>query len=102
MADLHYAVHIAVFTSSGSPIAGQSFSLTCSVTGADSAAPTISYQWFRGQSLITSSSVLSFDSLFLSDAGQYRCVATVALSEEELTVSANYDVQFQSESQCGI
>ena len=79
-------------------MAGQSFSLTCSVTGADSLAPTISYQWFRGQSLVTSSLILSFDSLFLSDVGQYRCVATVRFGAYTQEVSGSYNIQFQSKT----
>ena len=90
----------AVVTSSGSPMAGQSFSLTCSVTGADSLAPTIFYQLVqRTSQSVTSSSVLSFDSLCLSDVGLYRCEVIIRsdrLSEEEQLVFASYDIQFPS------
>ena len=87
----------AVVTPSGSPMAGQSFSLTCYAAEAGTLTP-IAYEWRRGQSLVASSSVLRFESLFLSDAGEYKCEVTVRSDRlGEQSVNSAYDVQFQSE-----
>ncbi len=63
-------------------MAGQSYSLTCTMTGAESLSPTISYQWLEGSSprvmLDTTSADLTFDPLNLSDAGQYSCDVIVS------------------------
>ena len=64
---------------------------------ADTLIP-IAYEWRRGQSLVASSSVIRFESLFLSDAGKYKCEVTVRSDRlGEQSVNSAYDVQFQSE-----
>ena len=86
-------------TPSGIPMAGQSFSLTCSLTGGASLQPTLSYQWTReGGSLMTSTATLNFDTLYLSDAGQYSCqvILTSSQLEGEHTVAAHYTIEFMS------
>ncbi len=85
-------------TPSGSPMAGQSFTLTCSLTGGDSLSPTVSYQWRRGESLLTNSPILHFDSLYLSDVGQYSCVVILSSSllDQEYTVTGTYNIEFIS------
>ncbi len=65
----------ATVTSSGPPMAGQSYSLTCTVTGADSLSPIITYVWTRG--VAGSDSMLTFNPLTLSSSGQYVCTVTV-------------------------
>ncbi|XP_064386240.1 P-selectin-like isoform X2 [Halichondria panicea] len=53
-----------VISPRGVPMAGQSFSLTCSLSGGASLQPTLSYQWTReGESLMTSTATLNFDTL---------------------------------------
>ncbi|XP_064386500.1 CUB and sushi domain-containing protein 3-like isoform X1 [Halichondria panicea] len=88
-----------VISPSGIPMAGQSFSLTCSLTGGASLQPTLSYQWTReGGSLMPSTATLNFDSLYLSDAGQYSCqvILTSSQLEGEHTVAAHYTIEFMS------
>ena len=76
---------------------GQSFSLLCTVTETDSLQLTISYYWFRGQlPLTTNSGLLTFDTLFLSDAGLYRCEVTVSSDEHQITVNSSYEIDFKS------
>ena len=76
---------------------GLGLSLTCSVIETDP-LPIISYQWLRGESLVASTSVLRFEALFLSDAGQYKCVVIIRSDRlGELSVNSTYDVEFQSE-----
>ena len=90
---------LAVISPSGIPMAGQSFSLTCSLTGGASLQPTLSYQWTReGGSLMTSTATLNFDTLYLSDAGQYSCqvILTSSQLEGEHTVAAHYTIEFMS------
>ena len=71
---------ITVLVSGGTPTVGQSYSLTCTVAGAEQLNPTITYQWFKDNTVISgeTQSTLSFSSLSLSDAGQYRCDVTVS------------------------
>ncbi len=90
---------LAVISSSGVPMAGQSFSLTYSLSGGASLQPTLSYQWTReGGSLMTSTATLNFDTLYLSDAGQYSCqvILTSSQLEGEHTVAAHYTIKFRS------
>ncbi len=87
----------AAITPSGTPMIGQSFSLLCTVTETDSLQLTISYYWFRGQlPLTTNSGLLTFDELFLSDAGLYRCEVTVSSDGHQITVNSSYDIDFKS------
>ena len=87
----------AAITPSGTPVIGRSFSLLCTVTETDSLHLTISYYWLRGQlPLTTNSGLLTFDTLFLSDAGLYRCEVTVSSEEHKITVNSSYDINFKS------
>ncbi|XP_064387615.1 uncharacterized protein LOC135335886 isoform X2 [Halichondria panicea] len=84
-------------TPSGAPMIGQSISLLCTVTETDSLQLTISYYWFRGQlPLTTNSGLLTFDTLFLSDAGLYRCEVTVSSDEHTIIVNSSYEINFKS------
>ncbi len=85
-------------------MAGQSYTLTCTVTGAEALTPTISYQWFEETSprvmLSTTSANLTFDPLNLSDAGQYSCDVIVSspFVTSDLTASSGVeDLIIQSE-----
>ena len=79
--------------SGGTPTVGESYSLTCTVTGAVRLYPTIAYQWFKNNTEVSgeTQSTLSFSSLSLSDAGQYRCDVTVgsALLNRDIANSSN-------------
>ena len=62
----------------GIPTAGQRYSLTCSVSGAEGLNDTtITYQWTKNNGtqtqVETNSNTLSFSPLRLSDAGEYTC-----------------------------
>ncbi|XP_064386138.1 mucin-2-like isoform X3 [Halichondria panicea] len=88
---------MATVTLAPSPMAGQSYSLTCTVTGAEALTPTISYQWFEGSSsrvmLPTTFADLTFDLLNLSDAGQYSCDVIVSspFVTSDLTASSGVE-----------
>ena len=75
---------VSVATSqSGSGVAGQEYSITCNVVGADNLAATFSIEWRdpdNNMLLSGSSSSLTytFTPLAESDAGIYTCVATVS------------------------
>ena len=59
----------------GTLTAGQSYTLTCSVSGVD----VTTYQWRKDGSVIQgeTTEMLSFSPLRLSHAGQYTCEVTV-------------------------
>ena len=92
---------ITAMVSGGTPAVGESYSLTCTVTGADRLNPTIAYQWFKDNTVVSggTQSTLSFSSLSLSDAGQYRCDVTVSstlLSRSIAEMSNTHDLTLQS------
>ena len=84
---------ITAMVSGGTPTVGESYSLTCTVTGADRLNPTITYKWFKDNTMVSgeTQSTLSFSSLSLSDAGQYRCDVTVSstLLSQSITKMSN-------------
>ena len=82
------------------PSAGETYSLNCGVSGADSF--NVTYQWQKNSSNLSSEtgSVLSFTTLRLSDAGRYSCLVRVSstLFSQETVVSSNpFELTFQSE-----
>ena len=79
-------------TTSGAPMLGQSYSLTCGVNGAENLSVSITYQWIKDtQTQIQVGAVLSFSPLRLSDAGNYTCQATVmsSLLSAPITVTSS-------------
>ena len=98
---------MAELTPSGTPVARERFTLTCSVTGADSLSPTYSYQFIQnnpGQTGVIRSTqptpTLFFNNLFLEDSGQSSCDVTVTLpylSSPHNVSSGLVNVSIQSE-----
>ena len=77
--------------SGSTPVVGEIYFLICNVTGFGRLNPTITYQWFRDNTLFSgeTQSTLSFSSLSLSDAGQhYRCDVTVSSNLLSQSISA--------------
>jgi hypothetical protein len=72
-------VSLQITGSVGTPTAGESYSLTCTVSGADRLGYMASYQWRKdGNALAGETAVaLSFSPFRLSHAGQYTCEVTV-------------------------
>ena len=71
-------------TPSGSPIEGQTFSLTCDLIGDESLdVPDVDngFRWDRltptPRSTVTRTATLSFTSLAPADAGQYECTNNI-------------------------
>jgi hypothetical protein len=71
-----YVVSIGVvITSTGTPTAGQSYSLDCSI---NETADPATYQWFYSNGTqLASTNQLQFSPLLASHAGTYTCRATV-------------------------
>jgi hypothetical protein len=69
----------AVITANGQPNEGQSYSLTCAVSGDELlAVNSQSFRWDRvGGSMISLLATLTFNPLRPSDAGEYRCTSTI-------------------------
>ena len=61
--------------SSGTPVAGQSFTLTCEVT---TTLMNPTYQWFDDNgNMISSNAVLTLNQLLESNTGEYSCQVSV-------------------------
>ena len=76
-------------TPTGTPTAGETFSLNCSVSGIDDPA---TYQWFDSNGTqLTNTSELQFSPLRASEGGDYTCRAVVrgVVLEETTTVNVN-------------
>ena len=92
---------ITAMVSGGTPTVGESYSLTCTVTGADQLNPMITYQWIKNNTVVSgeTQSTLFISSLSLSDAGEYRCDVTVSstlLSQSISKMSNTHDLTLQS------
>ena len=93
-------VTVEVSGSGATLIAGQNYSLTCSVFIAEGFTST--YRWLKSGSPIASETdpTLYVPSLRLSNAGRYSCEATVMsslLSEDIVTSSNMFELTFKSE-----
>ena len=93
-------ITIEVSGSGATPTAGQNYTITCSIFGAEGFTPT--YRWLKNGSSIASEtdSTLYFPSLRLSNAGRYSCEVTVMsslLSEDIVTSSNMFELTFKSE-----
>ena len=92
-------------TASETPMLGQSYSLTCDVTGTETLNSSITYQWTKNngtQTQVGTDRVLSFSPLRLSDAGRYTCRATVSSPylNNDITMMDTHDVGIQSKFGC--
>ena len=88
-----YCITVSVVITSstaGTPTAGETYSLDCSVSGTSDPAAT--YQWFDGNGTqLVNGSQLQFSPLRASDAGTYTCQATLegVVVEGNATVNLN-------------
>ena len=57
---------ITAVVSGGTPTVGESYSLTCTVTGADRLNPTITYQWFKDNTMVSGETQSTLSLLFSS------------------------------------
>ena len=88
------------------PIAGESYQLTCSISGAENLNPTVNYRWTKnsgsGQTQVgTNSNTLSFTPLRLSNAGSFVCEVTIASNylTGDVAYANPHNVSIQSEYQ---
>ena len=99
-------INVSITLPTEPPAFGRSYSLICTVTGADpSLNVDITYQWFRAHPTSsgmvtrvgTDSSRLHLESLSLSDVCLYNCMATVSssfLSEDIESISEIFELKF--------
>ena len=92
-----------ILTSSEFSAVSDQYTLNCTalITEASQLNPTITYQWFKNNTVVSgeTQSTLSFFSLSLSDAGQYRCdvnVSSTLLSQSIIAMSNTQDLTLQS------
>ena len=90
--------------SGATPIPGEDYQLTCSVSGAENFNPTIIYRWTKdsgsGQTQVgANSNTLSFTPLRLADAGSYVCGVTVSSNYllSDITAINSFDIRIQCE-----
>ena len=95
---------VQISDSGATPIAGEDYQLTCSVSGAENLNPTTTYRWTRnsgsGQTQVgANSNTLSFTPLRLADAASYVCGVTVSSSylASDITARSSLDVRIQCE-----
>ncbi|XP_064388227.1 sushi, von Willebrand factor type A, EGF and pentraxin domain-containing protein 1-like [Halichondria panicea] len=83
----------------GSPVFSKNFSLLCSVYEAEIFQPFFTYKWVKDDKQLTSNSqLLSFDSLTISDAAEYRCEVTLSsllLPNDVQVTSGSYELTFK-------
>ena len=92
-------------SASGSAVAGEEYSITCTVMGADNLDATFRIEWQSpgGGTLIglISSVTHTFSPLGQDDAGQYTCEATITtdlLMQSPLTRTGMLDITVASKS----
>ena len=82
-------VAVSLTGSGGGQIAGENYTLTCTVTGGVIAEST--HRWFRdGTPLNVTSVTLSFSPLKETDSGDYHCEGTsnsITMNSGNLTIS---------------
>ena len=75
---------VQISDSGATPTAGESYRLTCSVSGAENLNPTTTYRWTRNSGtevqVGADPSILSFTPLRLADAASYVCGVTISSS----------------------
>ena len=92
-----------ILTSSEFSAVSDQYTLNCTalITEASRLNPTITYQWFKNNTVVSgeTQSTLFFSSLSLSAAGEYRCDVTVSstlLSQSITAMSNTQDLTLQS------
>lgn len=95
------SITVSVEVSGGMAIIGESYSMTCLVSGAELFHPTITYQWMQDGAVVnkSSSSSLSFLSLNMSHVGQYSChisLSSPLLQNHIIATSNSYTFTPQS------
>ena len=91
------------------PIAGQNYTITCVVLGADNLNSTLTYKWTKSNSSqtlcipTTNNALFNFSPIKISDAGNYSCEVNNSsnyLEESVVVVKSNSKhLQVQSKSQ---
>ena len=81
---------------------GQSYSLSCIVRGINGFNHSITYQWFKDQSLLPGemASILYFSALTLSDTGNYSCEVYIRSTQQghgTIIASSSHNLNFPSE-----
>ena len=98
---------VQISDSGDTPIAGEDYQLTCSVSGAENLNPTTTYRWTRnsgsGQTQVgANSNTLSFTPLRLTDAASYVCEVTISssyITGDTVAMAINpQDIRIQSGS----
>ena len=95
-----------VISTDGSAVAGEQYSITCSVMGADNLDATFKTEWQRpgggGSTIATQPSLtLPFTPLGQGDAGEYTCVARITtdlLLDSPVSLSDMLDITVEGKS----
>ena len=87
-------VYATLSGSGGTPVVGQPYTLSCSVSGDEKLESSVTYQWMRYNDvietqLVANSENFSLFSLYLSDSGNYSCSIVVRSSYLDNSITAN-------------
>ena len=94
------SVHTINISTSGSPVAGQMYTLTCTgrIVGDTSLIPVVTWRnsngvVTNGNDITVSNGVLTFNPLHTSHGGQYTCQSTLSSPISSMTATINITVQ---------
>jgi hypothetical protein len=87
-------VYVTLSGSGGTPVVGQPYTLSCSVSGDEKLKSSVTYQWMRYDDnvetpLVANSENLSFSSLNLSNSGNYSCRVIIRSRYLDNNITAN-------------
>lgn len=104
-------ISVEILDGGASPLLNRNYSLQCRVSGPglnnNTLSTSITYQWTKNCSNSKlsqneiNSSILTFSSIRLSDAGQYICLVTASSSYfnySNINITASWNMTIQSKS----
>ena len=93
---IYLSVSVTISDDGATPTPGQSYTLTCSVSGVQP-EDDLTYQWLKNGTMRSETiDTITFPSLRLSDSGLYTCTVTV---NSTVSYSGTIDITLQSKFQ---
>ena len=94
---LFYLAPTVEINTTGNPVEGDHYNLTCSVSGYQSFImnATVAYEWLKNSTLINNQTSLIFGSIDRSDSGTYTCQVTISSLLLNSDITVENDTMFQ-------